>query len=50
MIDKLRQYEGVSPQLSVSARQLRRQTAAVVNVDVMGTSGGRMRTEATLRA
>lgn len=44
VIDKLRQDENGSLELSVNPQQLRRQTAAVVNVDVLGTSGERQRT------
>lgn len=44
VIDKLRQDENRSLELSVNPQQFRRQTAAVVNVDVLGTNGERQRT------
>lgn len=44
VIDKLRQDENGSLELSANPQQLRRQTATVVNVDVLGTSGERQRT------
>lgn len=38
LVDKLRQDENGSLEPSVNLQQLRRQTSAVVNVDMLGTS------------
>lgn len=38
VVDKLRQDENGSLEPSVNHQQLKRQTAAVVNVDMLGTS------------
>ena len=38
VVDKLRQDENGSVEPSVNLQQLRRQTSAVVNVDMLGTS------------
>lgn len=38
VVDKQRQDENGSLELSVNLQQLRRQTAAVLNVDMLGTS------------
>lgn len=50
VVDKLRQDENGSLEPSVNLQQLRRQTAAVLNVDMLGTSKERQWTYTTLRA
>lgn len=40
VVDKLRQDENGSLEPSVNLQQLRRQTSAVVNVDMLGTGKG----------